>query len=332
MTSYSSYGQTWAPIPFTVGAGTGSFTMCSGLVTATVTDAFEYTDGTVGEVGLSSGIDILGVITFSPAFHIRIEDKTSSGSNNGDTWNIEASSSVSWTPFGSEASSSGVDLDLTLTSTGTRSGGETNSPTSSLTFTKSFLGGGLRIYYDSDICTTLPIKLLNFNAYIKANGLVELKWQTASEINNDFFTIERSLDGVDWEKLKRINGAGNSNSLLNYSSFDENPSLGTSYYRLKQTDFDGQFEYFQIISINIQQLANSQIEIYPNPAINQIIIKGRSNELKEILVYNTLGQNVTSLINQVVTNETQLVIDMSKLNTGMYYVKTKTTANKVYKQ
>ena len=119
---------------------------------------------------------------------------------------------------------------------------------------------------------------------------------------------------------------------MNYSSFDENPSLGTSYYRLKQTDFDGQFEYFQIISINIQQLANSQIEIYPNPAINQIIIKGRSNELKEILVYNTLGQNVTSLINQVVTNETQLVIDMSKLNTGMYYVKTKTTANKVYKQ
>ncbi len=178
----------------------------------------------------------------------------------------------------------------------------------------------------------LPIELLKFTAVLVNNEYVQLKWTTSSEINNDYFSIERSLNGYEWKEIKRINGAGNSSSLLSYSKVDNNPYDGVSYYRLKQTDFDGQFEYSQIKSVNIEQLVNSKIEVYPNPATNQITIKGNSNELEEIVIYNTLGQNVTSLINQVITNESQVVIDMSKLNTGMYYVKTKTTANKVYKQ
>ena len=178
----------------------------------------------------------------------------------------------------------------------------------------------------------LPVELLSFDASAKENNTVLLEWQTASELNNDFFTILRSRNGQDWQEVNKIDGAGNSSSLLGYSEIDNNPYDGISYYRLKQTDFDGQFEYFKIRSVNIQQLVNLQIEIYPNPATNQIIIKGSSNELEKIVFYNTLGQNVTSLINQVITNENQLVIDISKLNTGMYYAKTKTTANMVYKQ
>ncbi len=182
------------------------------------------------------------------------------------------------------------------------------------------------------VSTPLPVELVNFNATAIENNSVHLKWQTASEMNNDFFTIERSINGQDWQEVTKIEGAGNSSSLLSYSTTDNNPYSRISYYRLKQTDFDGQFEYSQIRSVNIEQLDNSRIEIYPNPATHQITIKGSSSELESIVLYNTLGQNVTSLINQVITNETQLDIDMSKLNTGMYYVKTKTTANKVYKQ
>ncbi len=180
--------------------------------------------------------------------------------------------------------------------------------------------------------TPLPIELVYFGAISLDDESVKLNWQTSSEINNDYFTIERSANGIDWEEVNTIKGAGNSSTLLSYSTVDSNPFQGTSYYRLKQTDFDGQFEYSQVESINIQSLENSQIEIFPNPATNQITIKGSSYGLKNIVLYNTLGQNITSLTEQAITNENQVVIDISKLSKGMYYIKTKTTSNKVYKQ
>ncbi len=178
----------------------------------------------------------------------------------------------------------------------------------------------------------LPIELLYFNVQSVNNNLVQLDWQTNSEINNDFFTVERSINRVDWEVIKIVDGAGNSNAILNYSIIDKHPYLGHSYYRLKNTDFDGQFKYSQIRNVNVKKLDNSEVEIYPNPATNQITVKGNFNELKGVVLYNTLGQNVTSLVGQIITNENQVIIDLSKLSKGIYYVKTKTTANKVYKQ
>lgn len=199
-----------------------------------------------------------------------------------------------------------------------------NSPSTFYTISAEFTSPTL--------CSTLPIELLNFSVELVNQSFIKLDWQTASEINNDYFLIERSKDGANWEGITRLEGAGNSSSLLSYSSIDENPYDGLSYYRLKQTDFDGQFSYSQIRSVNVsaQQLVNnSQIKIYPNPTTNQIIIKGNPNELENITLYNTLGQNVTLLTKQTLTNENQLIIiDISKLNTGMYYIKTKTTANK----
>ena len=180
--------------------------------------------------------------------------------------------------------------------------------------------------------TPLPIKLINFTAMPVNNDYVKLDWQTVSEINNDYFTIERSIKGIDWQEISRVNGAGNSVAFLSYSATDHKPYLGISYYRLKQIDFDGQFEYSQIRSVNIRKLDNSQTEIYPNPANNQITLISNENELQTVRIYNILGQDVTSLILTVVKNETKLLIDLSQLNTGTYYIKTKTTAYKVYKQ
>ena len=177
----------------------------------------------------------------------------------------------------------------------------------------------------------LPVELINFIAHVQDNW-VNLKWQTASEINNDYFTIEKSQNGVVWEQTKKINGAGNSSSQLSYSTVDRQPFLGVSYYRLKQTDFDGQFEYSQIRSINIELSDNSQIEIYPNPTNNKITVMGNQNELEDIIIYNTLGQDVTLLTQQIENNKIKVVIDLTKLSSGIYYIKTKTTANKLYKQ
>lgn len=181
--------------------------------------------------------------------------------------------------------------------------------------------------------TPLPIELVFFNATpFKDNRKVKLEWQTASEINNDFFTIEKSLNGTDWEIIKKVDGSGNSNELLNYSVYDYEPNIGVSYYRLKQTDFDGQFEYSQIKSVSISQLISGSVKIYPNPTNDKITVIGSENELSEVRIFNALGQDVTYLTTISSSNESTMLIDVSRLAKGIYYVKTKTTANSVYKK
>jgi len=191
---------------------------------------------------------------------------------------------------------------------------------------------GIRILPLGANCSSpLPIELLNFNVKPINNDNVKINWQTASEINHDYFTIERSKNGTDWENFKIIKGAGNSSSLLNYNTIDYTPYEGISYYRLKQTDFDGQFSYSNIKSFSFS-LTYDKIEIYPNPTSDKITLVGNSHELEIINVYNTLGKNVSNKIVFTEYNKEIIMIDLSKLSTGTYYIKTKTTANKVYKQ
>ncbi|MCC6252410.1 MAG: hypothetical protein IT238_08120, partial [Bacteroidia bacterium] len=95
----------------------------------------------------------------------------------------------------------------------------------------------------------LPITLLEFNAQPVIDE-VSITWTTASEINNDYFNVERSKDGIHFESIAQIPGAGNSHTILNYKTMDAQPYEGVSYYRLKQTDFDGKFEYSTIKSVN----------------------------------------------------------------------------------
>lgn len=180
--------------------------------------------------------------------------------------------------------------------------------------------------------TPLPIELFSFEVINLDGKSVKLNWQTASEINNDFFTIERSINGSNWEGIITLDGAGNSSSSLSYSTIDANPFLGISYYRLKQTDFDGQFSYSQIRSIQIDNLDESKIELFPNPTENLLTIVGSPMELNLIKVYNAIGQDVTNLTLKIYSSESKLILDLSDLSKGMYYLKTRTTENKVYKQ
>lgn len=100
-------------------------------------------------------------------------------------------------------------------------------------------------------CTScvLPVELIEFNGYLN-NQVNILNWVTASEINNDYFTLEKSKSGTYWEEVTKINGAGNTNIITSYEYIDQKPFTPNTYYRLKQTDFDGNSEYSKIIYIN----------------------------------------------------------------------------------
>jgi hypothetical protein len=138
--------------------------------------------------------------------------------------------------------------------------------------------GGAADSYFNDGCqpatTILPVELLSFSAESK-NGKVKLSWTTASEINNDYYTVERSSDGIEFTPVCYLDGSGNSSSILNYAATDHEPLKNQNYYRLKQTDFDGRMSYSSTISVNID---NSLSDIvYPNPATETLNIPFRGD-------------------------------------------------------
>lgn len=129
-------------------------------------------------------------------------------------------------------------------------------------------GGSVQItnvnYCDYDVATlpvtiiALPIELLSFNAKPQGEA-VNLLWTTASETNNDFFTVERSTDAKFFFPIGKIKGAGNSSTMLHYKLTDTKPLVGISYYRLRQTDFNGAFSYSNIVAVNMKE--ESPLEI-----------------------------------------------------------------------
>ena len=139
----------------------------------------------------------------------------------------------------------------------------------------------------------LPVELLDFTAVLN-KGKVDLNWSTATEINNDYFTLERSADGKEFTALSQISGAGNSHSLLKYSFVDENPLQGLSYYRLKQTDFNGAFTYSKVQLVN--QNAAPSILAYSivSDEIHLQLTGYSANEKVSVVIYDLSGREIYS--------------------------------------
>jgi hypothetical protein len=137
----------------------------------------------------------------------------------------------------------------------------------------------------------LPVELVSFTA-IPDTRKVRLNWITESEVNCDHFTIERSIDAVQYEGLNIVAGSGNSNEEHLYNQIDNNPYLGTSYYRLKQTDFNGSYYYSEPVSVTLKESDNFQIQIYPNPSngIFNIALDGIESNLIEIKINDMYGK------------------------------------------
>jgi len=161
---------------------------------------------------------------------------------------------------------------------------------------------------------TLPINLLSFTGHCDLQNIV-LEWSTASEINNDYFSIENSKDGLIWNNVGRVSGAGNSSSQLNYTFTDSSYYNETTYYKLKQTDFDGTFKYEQLISVSrCKKVGLPYITIYPNPSSGniQLLFNGNSSEINSITILNALGQRIYH------TDIFQSSFDLSYFVPGVY--------------
>jgi hypothetical protein len=180
----------------------------------------------------------------------------------------------------------------------------------------------------------LPVELVSFTATPNESS-VELKWSTASEKNNDYFTIERTKDGFEYQELARVQGAGNSTTILNYSRFDDAPYTGASYYRLKQTDFDGKTTYSKLQKVNFNETAYdgaSQLELYPNPNEGEVInLNFEAAEDQQILIemHDLSGKNVYNLSIMAEKGANKHTIYMAtKLASGTYIISTSTAHGK----
>ena len=149
------------------------------------------------------------------------------------------------------------------------------------------------------------------------NQIIILEWETATESNNDYFTIERSEDAENWNEVGTVPGAGNSSSLLNYSLTDIADNEGVTYYRLKQTDYNGSYKYGEIIDINkCEDKIADRFTIYPNPSKGEfkLLFDGHTSEINSIDIFNSQGQSIYSSI------DFQSTFDLSNNVPGFYFI------------
>ncbi|MFZ4542535.1 MAG: M12 family metallo-peptidase [Saprospiraceae bacterium] len=168
---------------------------------------------------------------------------------------------------------------------------------------------------------SLPLELLSFYANFK-DKTVNIEWQTYNEYNNKGFDLERSYDGLHFDKLFFIEGKGTTNYKYRYSVTDQsiNCAANQVYYRLKQMDKDGRHEYSKIIAVPIS-CAKSQLEVFPNPAHDhlQLHISSKLKESAAVILYDFQGKEVWQETN--ILADAVFKIDISQLPTGIYWIK-----------
>jgi hypothetical protein len=143
----------------------------------------------------------------------------------------------------------------------------------------------------------LPIRLLYFKAKHISPQTVSLDWSTASEENNDYFTLQRSTDGIHFTDIAVQDGAGNSNSVINYNHIDAQALSGLSYYRVKQTDFDGNYSFSNIAKVYDGSLKTFSLNLSPNPAASGSnifldLIGAEANSRIPVAIYDMLGRSI----------------------------------------
>ena len=164
-----------------------------------------------------------------------------------------------------------------------------------------------------------PVELANFSV-TENNAITTINWTTANELDSDFFEVQRSKDGYNFEKIGNVPAQGTSQNLNKYTFKDMRPNMGQNYYRLKMVDTDGAFEYssIEVITISPQNADANHIKYFPNPTTGELTIdfQGYGNGQMNVEIINAVGTIVERL--QVESNNK---IRMSQFPQGVYYLR-----------
>ena len=174
-------------------------------------------------------------------------------------------------------------------------------------------GGGNQCQTGSS-SVIVPVELVSFNSKKDHNNII-LEWQTATEINNDFFNIERSSDSKNFKMIGKVMGYGNTTETIDYDYTDRNPIKGTNYYRLKQFDYNGEFEYSEIISIDFDSRDDHK---FINDLTTDFISVQNSIGVKSAQIFNTQGSKMGNFVNK--NNDNLFTIPTNALASGQYIV------------
>ena len=167
---------------------------------------------------------------------------------------------------------------------------------------------------------TLPIELLYFQVF-QGNGCINITWSSATELNNDYYTVERSFNGLEWEVIANIKGGGTSNDVRKYRYEDCNKMSGVVYYRLKQVDYNRTFKYFSIKSIVLKESKNI-VNIYLNSTKDALFIDmiEMNCDYALIDIYDSMGKRIFEEYIGDVKFNMSYKVDLSKYKSGSYYI------------
>jgi len=161
----------------------------------------------------------------------------------------------------------------------------------------------------------LPVNLIEFRGERTEEKEHRLVWQTAGEQDNDFFEIQRSADGLNWQIRGQVAGQGNTTSRQAYAFLDRAPLAGTNFYRLRQVDFSGAFAFSEVITLN----NSGNWQPHPNPFNNSLIVPIEEGE-RNLQLFNLQGQDVLHQVTRAVQNG-QIVLDTTPLPKGVYFIR-----------
>lgn len=272
----------------------------------TLTDILSVKSGTRITITANDTLEINGNVTFANGSVVNVDangvliiNGDLTNNNNSNTITINGKLVVNGNFSGGNGSevigTGAMDITGTVTTTGTGaifgSSADCSSPgTCSSTFS-----------------SPLPVTLVKFDVTITEFG-AKIEWITATETNNDFFTIEKSENAKFWTEVGKVDGAGNSNLNINYSFIDIDVKSGTTYYRVKQTDYNGEYSYSDIKAVNYKK---TDVSVYPNP-------------VKDVLNITTIQENlrvkVISTFGQIIYEGNSTTIDSSNWPKGFYSV------------
>jgi hypothetical protein len=273
------------------------------------TIAIDYTDATT-----NSTVSILDA-PFTVVVRKDLNWQMTAGNGlTGGTYNMQ----IQGTGYGLIGAVS--DLRITLAAAvvgiaGVNAGTVLNPQINRIGLTAANLSNTFYIGSINSVSSPLPVTLVSFSASPK-NQSVDVKWETAIETQNDYFTVYRSRDANTWDSVTRVSGKGNSTDLSYYEVFDNNPYVGLSYYRLKNTDFDGTEYFSPIVHVTMDE-KNSLINLFPNPAVSTVVVTSTVDPITAIRITGVSGQSIQVSVSP---NSFSKTIDVSAFATGVYFV------------